>query len=91
MDQKDNQMSTLQELRIKNRERSRVWNHGGLHHMTHEEKDDLIELLFRALELGGEIGELQNGVKKLSRALMGTPGNTEDTQGRSDQHPRGTG
>jgi hypothetical protein len=46
-------MSTLQELRIKNRERSRVWNHGGLHHMTHEEKDDLIELLFRALELGG--------------------------------------
>lgn len=58
---------SLATLRRKNMERQAKWP--GSEHITG---------LFRAVEMGGEVGEALNMVKKLARLTDGIAGNTED-------------
>lgn len=55
----------LLELRRKNNERNEEWTKGAD-----------TTLVFRALELGGEVGELLNAIKKIERAAAGWVGST---------------
>ena len=63
-----NGYGTLACLRTANRIRQENWP-GGEH----------VETLFRAVEFGGEAGELLDAVKKLTRARKGIAGNKDQT------------
>ena len=56
-------MDFLSELRYANIARDKVWN-----------PDGLLTLSFRGNELGGEIGEAQNILKKIERERLGLRG-----------------
>ncbi len=60
---------TLTKLRIANVERGKLWNSGWNPDSNFTTESYIIELLFRSNELGGEVGEAQNKVKKYVRYL----------------------
>jgi len=60
-------MDFLRELRRANIARDKEWN-----------PDKLLSLSFRGNELGGEIGEAQNIIKKLEREKLGLIGSRSD-------------
>lgn len=62
-------MTSLNDLSYSNRERQKVW--GG---------SEEIDLSFRGMEIGGEVGELQNKMKKLVRHRKSITGNTDDVK-----------
>lgn len=60
-------------LRETNRIRSNEWG-GDKKPIRSQTDQKLIETLFRAVELGGEVGEALNEAKKLARGYMGMKG-----------------
>ena len=59
----------LSNLRKANIERNREWD-----------KDSIVTASFRGLELGGEVGELLNVIKKLERERLGIRGSRDTVE-----------
>ena len=56
-------MDFLDELKVKNAERQKVWD-----------KDNVLDEMFKTVEFVGEVGELCNNIKKLKRYELGLAG-----------------
>lgn len=68
-------MFTLEKLREANEKRAPLWR---------KDSPETCEL-FCAVELGGEVGEVMNEVKKLNRAKQGLVGGKEDEEGLKEE------